>query len=278
MFSPKKLLFGTAGIPVSCSGPTIEGITSVHSLGLDAMELEFVHSINITKEKAPLVREAAQKNNIVLTCHAPYYINLNSAEAAKLRASEQRILNSCRICHACGGWSVCFHAGFYMGADARAVLGKIKESIKGIMKTLNDESIDIWVRPEISGKPSAFGNLEELIELSASIEHVMPCIDFSHLHARTNGKNNSYDEFCTILEALEKSLGKAALHNMHIHMSGIEYTEKGERNHLILEESDMKYKELMKALKDFHVSGVLISESPNIEGDALLMKKTYEKV
>lgn len=276
MFSPKKLLFGTAGIPVSCGGTTTDGIAAVRELGLDAMELEFVHSINITKEKTVLVKEAAKKNDVVLTCHAPYYINLNAADATKKHASVQRILNSCRIAHACDAYSVCFHAGYYMGAASLDTKEKIKNEIKQIVATLRDESIEIWLRPEISGKPSAFGSLSEIIEISVSMDMVQPCIDFAHLHARTNGKNNTAQEFSSILENIEKYLGRHALDNMHIHMSGIEYTQKGERNHLVLENSDMNYKDLLKALKDFDVKGVLISESPNIEKDALLMKKTFE--
>ena len=107
----KELLFGTAGIPVSAKGlGTEEGIVEVRNLDLDAMELEFVRNINITKQKAPDVKKAAEKNNIVLTCHAPYFINLNSAEKAKLKASIDRILNSARIANLCGAWSVTFHS------------------------------------------------------------------------------------------------------------------------------------------------------------------------
>ena len=74
----KNLLFGTAGIPMNSKGnATAEGVTSVKKLGLGAMELEFVRSVNISKERAPEVKKSAEENNIVLTCHAPYYINLN---------------------------------------------------------------------------------------------------------------------------------------------------------------------------------------------------------
>jgi len=106
----------------------------------------------------------------------------------------------------------------------------------------------------------------------------MPCIDFAHFHARTNGKYNSYKEFSEILEKVEKKLGKKGLENMHMHITGIAYGEKGEKHHLTLKESDLKYKELIKALKDFDVKGVAISESPNIEQDALMVQKIYNKL
>lgn len=272
-----RLLFGTAGIPISCTGNTIDGITTVRELGLDTMELEFVHSVNITKEKAPLVREAATKNNVLLTCHAPYYINLNSPDEEKRHASMQRILSSARILDACGGYSTCFHAGFYQAAEKQAVFERIAAAIHEIVRLLQDESVNVWVRPEVSGKPSAFGSLDELIALSSSLEGVLPCIDFAHLHARTNGKNNTKEEFEAVLNALESGIGKEVLHQMHVHISGIAYNEKGERHHLTLGQSDMNYRSLLATLKGYGVRGVVICESPNIEQDALLMQRTHEQ-
>lgn len=275
----KELLFGTAGIPISSKGlTTVEGIASVKKLGLGAMELEFVRSINISKEKAPLVKRVAEDNDIVLTCHAPYFINLNSLEKPKLKASIQRILGSARILNLCGGWSVCFHPGFYQKSTKEEAYERVREAIKEISETLKKENNEVWLRLETTGKETQFGNLDEILKLSHEFDNVMPCIDFAHFHARTNGKYNSYGEFCGILEKVEKTLGKKGLESMHIHITGIEYGEKGEKNHLNLESSDLKYEELIKALKDFKVKGVAISESPNIEGDALLCKKEYGRL
>lgn len=275
----KELLFGTAGIPLSSKGlSTAQGIEEVKNLGLGAMELEFVRSIHITKDKAPEVKEAAKKNNIILTCHAPYYINLNSQEKLKQLQSKERILNSSRISNLCGGYSVCFHPGFYMKQDQEKVFEVILKNIRDITKKLKQEGINIWIRPETTGKESQFGSLKEIIDISKEFEKVLPCIDFSHLHARSNGKVNSYDEFSEILSLVEKELGREALDNMHNHVSGINYGDKGERNHMNLEESDFRYKDLLKSLKEFKCKGVLICESPNIEEDAKLMKKYYDSI
>ena len=275
----KQILFGTAGIPLSANPRTTpDGIKHVKKLGLGAMELEFVHSVNISKEKAPEIKKVAEENKIILTCHAPYFINLNSLEKAKVKASIDRIINSARILNICGGYSVAFHAGFYMGQDSKKVYATIKNNLKEIISTLKKEDINIWIRPETTGKESQFGNVDEILQLSQELDNVMPCVDFAHFHARTNGKYNSYAEFCSILEKIEKVLGKKGLENMHMHITGIAYGPKGEKNHLTLEESDLKYEELLKSLKDFNVKGVAISESPNIEQDALLMKKVFEKL
>jgi len=271
-----KLRFGTAGKPISTKGDTAQGIRDVRKLNLDALELEFVHSINVSKEKAPLIKEVAKKHDIVLTCHSPYFINLNSEDKKKFHASIGYIVNSAKILSLCSGWSICFHAGYYQGQDSNKVYENIKEAIKKIINEVKEFDKNIWIRPEISGKKSQFGDLNEVIKLSNDVEQVMPCIDFSHFFSRDLGAHNTFQEFKIILEKIEKGIGKEALQNMHIHVSGIAYGDKGERHHLILKESNFNYKELMKALKEFKVKGVLISESPNIEEDALLMKKSYE--
>jgi deoxyribonuclease IV len=274
----EDLIFGTAGIPLASKGSsTIEGIHHLRSIGLGAMELEFVRSVNIAKEKAPEVKKCAVENNVVLTCHAPYYINLNSLEKAKLKASIYRILNSARTANLCGAWSVCFHPGFYQKSTKEEAFNRVKNSLKEIIDSLKKETNNIWIRPETTGKESQFGNLDEILKLSQEFDNVMPCIDFAHFHARTNGKYNSYKEFSGILEKVEKTLGKKGLENMHLHITGIAYGEKGEKHHLTLKESDLKYKELVKALKDFKVKGIAISESPNIESDALLCQKIYNE-
>jgi len=273
-----SLIFGTAGIPLSANPrTTLDGIKRVKNLGLGCMELEFVRSVNISKEKAPDVKMTAAGENVILTCHAPYFINLNSSEKEKVEASIGRILNSARILSLCGGYSVCFHAGFYMGQNPKKVYETIKSNIKEIVAALKNEGNNIWIRPETTGKETQFGNMDEILQLSSEIDNVMPCVDFAHFHARTNGKYNTYEEFSSILSSIEKKLGRKGLENMHIHITGIEYGPKGEKKHLTLEESDLKYKELAKSLKDFNAKGVVISESPNIEEDAMLMQKTYKE-
>ena len=96
-----KLLFGTAGIPASTQPRnTGEGIKRVRELGLSAMELEFVRSVNISLEKAKEIAAIQKKEEIALTAHAPYFINLNAMEAEKRTASVERIINSARVLEA----------------------------------------------------------------------------------------------------------------------------------------------------------------------------------
>ena len=279
MVKMDKLLFGTAGIPLSTETKTTEnGILRVSELGLSAMELEFVRGVRMTYEKSAKVKKIAMENDIVLTAHGPYFINLNAKDDKKQAASMKRILDTARVTHRCGGYSITFHAGYYLNKRPEDVYRVIKNQLENIVSILKSENIKIWIRPETTGKPTQFGSFHEIIALSQELDMVMPVIDFAHLHARTGGRFNSRDKFRDIFITLEKELGKDALKNMHVHVAGVEYTEKGERRHLNLEESDLRYRVLMAVMKEFNCCGVVISESPNIESDAILMKKIYESI
>ncbi|RFM19351.1 AP endonuclease [Clostridium botulinum] len=63
-----------------------------------------------------------------------------------------------------------------------------------------------------------------------------------------------------------------------VFIGGINYNEKGEKNHLPLLESDFNYSKCLKAIKDYNVKGCIIVEGPLVEKDALLVKNTYEKL
>lgn len=275
----KKLYFGTAGVPLSSKDrSTLGGVKEVSRLGLDSMEMEFVRGVRMSVDSAREVRKVAEDLGVVLTAHGPYYINLLSPEESKVEASINRIVDTARIAYEAGGFSITFHAAYYGKLSKEEAFRVVKERLKRVMKILSDEGIKIWVRPETTGKETQFGTLDELIKLSEEIEGILPCVDFAHIHARSKGKFNTYKEFCEALEKLEDKLGREALDNMHIHFSGIDYGEKGERKHLNLEESDFNYRDLLKTLKDFNVKGVAISESPNIEGDAILTKKLWSSI
>jgi|YelNatPaOPRAMG01_1025707.scaffolds.fasta_scaffold01830_15 deoxyribonuclease-4 len=275
-----KLHFLTPGIPYSTKGKkSIEnGLKRIKELGLDGMEIEYVRGVQLDYKRAREYGSFAKELNLVLTAHAPYYINLYSNEKEKVSASIQHILNTARMLDAAGGYSVVFHAAYYMGNKPVEVYPTVLERMKEIQRIAEKEALKVWIRPEIMGKKTQFGSLMEVINLTKDVGgNIMPCIDFAHLHART-GKNNTYEEFASILETIKENLGEEALYDMHIHVSGIKYSEKGEQSHLNIRKSDFKIREFLKCLKDYAVSGVLVCESPNIEGDTLLLKLIYDSM
>ena len=265
--------------PISTPAPatTIDGIAHVKKLGLDAMELEFVRQVHIKEEKASLVKEVAFKQGVMLTCHGQYWVNLNARDPAVLKASIERVLKASDIAWKCGAWSICFHMAYYMGQMPDVVYENVKKNVKEVVKELKNTGNAIWLRAETGGKVNQFADVEDLIKLSQEVEHVQPCIDWAHHCARTNGKVNNYDEFRRVLVKIEEGLGKEALQNMHMHIEGIEFGEKGEKNHLNFADSQFNYKDVLKLWKEFKIGGVAICESPNIEEDALAAKRIYSK-
>jgi len=271
-----ELLFGTGGVPVSAKLRSTEaGIERIAELGLGCMEVEFVWGVRMSSEVAVSAGELAARKKVVLTAHGPYFVNLNAAEPQKVHMSKERILQTARLAALFGARSITFHAAFYLKSTPAETYAVVKRHLEEVVHILRNEGNKVTISPEVTGKPSQFGTLEELLQLSSEIEGVALCLDFSHWHART-GKANSYQEFLDILDQIERKLGRQALDNMHIHLSGIAYGNKGEIKHLMLPDSDLHYTELLKALKERKAKGVIICESvPYLEQDALLLQQTY---
>ncbi|MCD8378310.1 MAG: TIM barrel protein [Candidatus Gastranaerophilales bacterium] len=267
-----KLNFLTAGMPlITGNKGYAKALEILNDMDLDGLELEFVHGVRIKDDS----KEILKKSNLVKTIHAPFYINLNSKEEEKIQSSIERILETARVADDINAFSITYHAGFYLGMDKDAVYKKIETQTKIISDTLKNEDVKVWIRPETTGKATQWGNLEEIISLSKDFDYVLPCVDFAHLHARYNGISNTYDEFCAIFDKIGNELGQNALDNFHAHIAGIAYSEKGEKHHLNLDESDFNYKDLLRAFKKFDVKGVIICESPNIETDCKILKNYY---
>ncbi len=273
----EKLHFLTAGMPLST--PKNMGYNGafevLKELNLDGMEVEFVHGVRMSEETRQFLKQKSKEEGFLLTSHGPFYINLNSKEEEKVEASVQRIIETAQAAHDFGGYSITYHAAFYMGGDKETVYQQVKTQTQKIVEELEKKNIKVWIRPETTGKATQWGDYEEIIRLSKEFDQVLPCIDFSHIHARTSGEYNTYDEFCKILDRIGAELGDTAIKNFHAHLAGIEYTAKGEKRHLIFEQADMNYKDLLRAMKDFGVCGALVCESPNIETDTKILKDYY---
>ncbi len=275
LFKFDKLNFITAGMPLRTGkGSYPQAFNVLKEMNLDGMELEFVHGVRMSDTNRDFVKNMSK--DFIITAHGPFYINLNSQEEEKIDASLQRIIDTASVASEAGAFSITYHAAFYMGKDKETVYNQVKTQTRRIIEILENENINVWIRPETTGKATQWGDIDEIINLSKEFEQVLPCVDFSHLHARTAGEYNTYDEFSKVLEKMGNEIGQYALENFHGHLAGIEYTAKGEKQHLNLENSDMNYKDLLKAMKEFGVKGALVCESPNIEDDCKLIKTYYE--
>ncbi len=273
------LLFAVAGVPLSTPKPggTVEGLKHAKSLGIDAMEIEWVQRVPDNEQRMMEIRTTAKELNMSLTVHAPYYINLNSPDAGTLSASKKRILDALEMSELAGVRSVCVHPAFNLGMPPEAVYENVKRAVDDIMQHKFKLFPSVNLGLETMGKPTQFGTLEEVLRISKEFD-IFPVVDPAHMHARTNGLINSTKEWNEMLDLYEKYLGKKSLSSMHLHFSGIAYGPKGEKHHLPLQESDARWKDFLNVLKKRKVGGNLVCESPLLEKDTLLMQKTYAKL
>ncbi len=272
------LRFGPSGIPRSSAKPGTEhGIRRVRELGLDHLEMAWVNGVRMSDESADRIAAAAKACDVSLTAHGPYYINL-CGEPDVIERSLTRLVETGRLGARCGAESFCFHAGFYGKLEREEADRRVVTGLQHVTTTLKQMGLGIDVRTELTGKASQAGSLEELLAWSHGVEGVHPCIDFSHHYARDVGAHNRYEDFAATLTAIQDQLGRAALERLHIHISGIQYGPKGERKHEPLKETAFNWKDLLRALKDMNVSGWVVSESPEMEDDALLLQRTYRRL
>jgi deoxyribonuclease-4 len=239
----------------------LKGVGRVAEMGLDCMEVEFTYGVQMDIKAARAVGKLAKEKGILLSVHAPYYINLASEEKEKLAASKKRILDSCQRAHHLGARCVTFHAGFYQTRTAGQTYARIKKAIVGLQKHIARRRWQVALCPEITGKPSQFGSLEELLRLKKETGCGIT-VDFSHLYARHQG-DIDYER---ILKKLPRKF--------HAHFSGIEYGPKGERKHI--RTTKKFFEPLARQLVKFNPDISIISESPKPYEDAVMMKKTLQ--
>jgi deoxyribonuclease IV len=278
---PSSFRFGTVGSPLGTPkkpGGSIGAIQFSRSIGLAAFELGWVQSVRVSEETCALIRAASAGQDVAISVHAPYFINLNASEE-EWPKSRKRLVDAAHYGNLAGATDIIFHPGSYFAADAASVLKVAIPRLKGCVDELRQAGNTVILRPETMGKSAMLGSFEDTLEMASSIEGVLPCLDFAHLHARPgNGTMNTYDEWNGVLKAYSKALGKKSLNKLHIHLSGIAYGPKGEKEHLKLAEADLDLKALLRALHDYGCGGRILCESPIMEEDALNMKRAWLKI
>lgn len=271
--------FGTVGTPKNkpkSPGGSVGGIYYLDEIGLKAMELGWVRSVRVSEKSALSIKEAGAERDVALSVHAPYYINLN-ADDNEWPKSRQRLMDAARAGYFSGATDIVFHPGSYFGLTSAEVLKVALPRLEACVLELRGESNPVILRPETMGKGAMLGSLEDTLEMSV-IEGVEPCLDFAHLHARPgDGSMNSTREWLEALDAYRKALGEDSLQRLHCHLSGIEYTEKGEQNHLVISESDFDLEALFEALLESKAGGRILCESPTLEEDALFIQNAWRE-
>jgi deoxyribonuclease-4 len=233
-------------------------------LGLKACEVAFTYGVYIKHDEDALrIGKKAKELGIELSIHAPYWINLNSDEASKRKASVKRILDCCKIGSKLGVEYVVFHSGFYgKSKDKEKAFENIKKAILEMEKEIKKNKWKVKLAPETMGKINVFGSIDEIAKLKKETG-CSYCLDFAHILARY--KKVDYEKI--------KKLFPEKI--WHVHFSGIVYGEKGEKHHKKTGKDE--WKNLLKNLpKDKDIT--IINESPDMINDSVEGLKILKKL
>jgi deoxyribonuclease-4 len=278
---PLRFFFGTVGSPNSTPkkpGGSVGAILRIHELGLNALELGWVNSVRVSEKTCQEIQGTGQAQDVRISVHAPYFINLN-ANDEEWPKSRQRLMDAAHYGYLAGATDIIFHPGSYFGKPPDEILPKVIERLNACVEELRAHGNPVTIRPETMGKSAMLGSLEDTLRMAAEIPGVEPCLDFAHLHARPgDGSMNTYEEWCQVLGSYQETLGPQALRRLHVHLSGIEYGPKGEKNHLPLAEADIDLKGLFRALQEFECEGRILCESPEMEDDALKLQALWAEI
>ena len=273
--------FGTVGSPISTPpkpGGSVGAVLRMAEMGLGALELGWVQAVRVKEETCQAIRAQARRSDVRISVHAPYYINLN-ASREEWPKGRKRLMDAARYGNLAGASDIIFHPGSYFGLPpAKALLVAIPR-LRKCVEELRSEGNPVTLRPETMGKSAMIGSLDDALEMAREVEGVAPCLDFAHLHARAgDGSANSIEEWIEVLRRYKKALGAASLRRLHVHLSGIEYTAKGERKHLPIAESDFNLDGLFAALAELRCKGRILCESPVMEKDALVFQAAWDRI
>lgn len=258
-----KIKLGPAGL--GGVKEAVRNLGEFRKLGLSACEIAFTYGVYIKDKKdAVEIGKEAEKQDIKLSIHAPYWINLNSKEKRKIEGSKRRILQCCEIGYYLGAYRIVFHPGYYGGMDKKETYQNIKKAVLDMEKIRKKKGWKPKLAPETTGKINVFGSVDEILRLVREAGCSF-CIDFAHILARE--KKVNYKEILNKFREYKQ---------LHIHFSGIEYGEKGERRHIRTKEKEIK--ELLEALKKYAKGKdiAIINESPYPVEDSVRMLKMLD--
>jgi deoxyribonuclease-4 len=270
-----KIRLGSSGIPISSKGnSTIDGVKRIAELNLNALECSFTHGIHMSLATARELGKVAKELDVELSIHVPYFVNLASLDKKIIEASKKRIIDSLERGVEMGASIVAAHAGYY-GKDREKAAEMIFEACKEITELIEKNDWNIEFGLETMGKQASFGTLEEIIKLCKKLKHLVPYLDPAHIYARDGGQI-SYNDIFDKLEILK-------LDKLHSHFSGIKYSLTGigrgnERNHVPMKEAGPDFEAFAKEILKRKTDITIISESPILEIDSLLMKRIFEKL
>ena len=254
----------------------------LNKIGLNAYEVECGRGVRMNEATAKALRAEAEKYQIALSIHAPYYISMSSLEEEKRQGSIRYLLESAALAKKIGAERVIFHSGSCAKISREEATALAVDTLRKAVEAFDAEGYgDLILCPETMGKINQLGSLEEVMTLCKVDDRILPTIDFGHLNAREQGLFYTAADYERVLDVMEDALGRERATKFHTHFSKIEYTTGGEKRHLTFEDTVFgpEFSPLAEVLAKRGAEPIIICESAGTQSkDALEMKELYEKV
>lgn len=201
--------------------------------GLTAFEYQCGRGVHVGAETAQKIGAAAAANGIQMSIHAPYFINLSSEEHERVEKNIAYVLDTARAAAALGARRMVVHCGGQGKLTRERAMRNTHENVRRILRALDEAHLtECTVCLETMGKKSVLGSAEEVCELVAADDRLLPCIDFGHLNCRTGGGMRTRADVQRLFDRMENTIGIERTRVFHAHFSHIEYNDKGEVRHL----------------------------------------------
>lgn len=276
--------FGSAGNPENFyeqgGKSSLEMPKWLSNMGLNAYEYQCGRGVRISKDSAKKLKEKAEKHDVALSLHAPYFVNISSTEPEKLERTIGYIMQAVRAADHMDARRVVVHMGAAIDITRKAAMDISKKTIHEVLNRMNEENLGhIHICPETMGKINQMGTLDEVLELCKIDERLIPTIDFGHLNSRGQGSLRTTEDFESVVSRIIKDLGDFRGRNFHCHFSKIAYTKGGEKKHLTFEDTEFgpEFEPFAKVIVKNNLTPVIICESAGTQAeDALYMKKIYK--
>ncbi|MDR0850283.1 MAG: TIM barrel protein [Christensenellaceae bacterium] len=261
---------------------SLEALAWLKKRGLSAYEYPFTRGINMSEELAKKLGQAAKENGIEISVHAPYYINFAGNNPDLLEKSYGYVIKCLHYLKLIGGKRCVFHPGTCGKMKREDALKLLRERITELVKRVRAAGFgDMYICPETMGKHGQLGTYQEIAELCAIDECLLPAVDFGHINAFEGGSLKTEADFKRVVDEFIAKIGLHRTRKIHIHFSKIEYGGKGEVRHLTFEDKIFgpEFEPLSEVLKQYNMEPVIICESNGTQAeDAMQMKKIYEEL
>lgn len=275
--------FGPAGNAADFPYKTSERAPAwIAAQGLDCYEYQCGKGVHIGEESARRIGAAAELAGIVLSLHAPYFINLANPDPDSRQKTIGYITAACRAADWMGARRVVIHSGALMGRTRRQAMKIALPALSAVLAACDDAGFGhIALCPETMGKINQLGDLDEVLELCGLDERLIPCVDFGHLYARSLGREDGEEAMARILDKMAAALGQERASRFHSHFSHIEFTPKGgEKCHRTFEDDGgygPDWTPLARQVAARGWSPTFICESAGTQArDAAEMKRIYQ--